>query len=248
LLTKQQLSELKQSLVEMKHEIEGHDQQEKQFGLLRSDAHDSTGELSSYDNHPADTGTETFERGKDLALNELIHEQLEEINEALKAMDDHTYGKCRTCGKEIGVERLEALPTALYCKQHSPEQSVSKDRPIEEASLRHPFGQYEFDEKFYEPYDSEDSWQDVARYGTSESPSDFVEDTENYSETYIEADEALNYVEDYESFAATDMYGNPLPLYPNKKHEMYEDMLDEEGTMTIFGDLPRDEKEPYIED
>jgi YteA family regulatory protein len=248
LLQSTQIQELKIELMSRKQAIEEHFQQNDSFGLTRSDAHDSTGELSSYDNHPADTGTETYERGKDQALNEHMEEELKEIDAALQAMSANQYGRCKTCGRDISFERLQAVPTTQYCKEHSPSQHTSTDRPIEEAVLNHPFGQYEYDEKYAEPYDSEDTWQDVARYGTSESPSDFIEDTEYYSETYVEADERLGYVEDYENFAANDLYGQPLPIYPTKKHEMYEDALDEEGIMSVFGDLPGYEKDSYTED
>lgn len=248
MLSASQLRTLQSHLEDRQKEIEHQLKQNDHFGMERSDQHDSVGELSSYDNHPADTATELYEREKDLALNEHAEQELKEVKHALQAIKDNSYGKCQTCGKDIPFERLEAIPTTMFCKEHSPEQNISEDRPIEETVLNHPFGQYEYDEKYAEPYDSEDSWQDVARYGTSESPSDFIEDTEKYSETYIEADERLGYVEDYENFAATDLYGNPLRIYPTKKHEMYEDALDEEGVMTVFGDLHPFEKDPYVEE
>src|SRR5690625_6037438 len=80
------------------------------FGL-QSAVKDTTGELSSYDNHPADMGTELFERGKDVALNEHAEKELEEINSALHAIDEGTYGICVECGADIPFERLEAVPT-----------------------------------------------------------------------------------------------------------------------------------------
>lgn len=44
-------------------------------------------ELSSYDNHPADLGTEMFERSKDLSLRENAKLRLAEVNEALHRID-----------------------------------------------------------------------------------------------------------------------------------------------------------------
>lgn len=246
-LSKQEISHLKQNLQQQQADIQSHFDQNDHFGLTRSDAHDAVGELSSYDNHPGDTATETYEREKDLALNEHAKQELHEIEEALQAIAHSTYGTCKVCGADIPFERLQAVPTTLYCREHSPSQDIPKHRPVEENVLHHPFGQYDYDDTETTGYDAEDSWQDVARYGTSESPSDFIEDTSNYSETYIEADEAIGYVEDYENFAATDLYGQHLPIYPSKEHERYENALDEEGTMTIFGDLPAYEKDPYTE-
>jgi RNA polymerase-binding transcription factor DksA len=37
------------------------------------------------------------------------------IRAALKRIDDHTYGKCVSCGKAIGDRRLRALPEASTC-------------------------------------------------------------------------------------------------------------------------------------
>lgn len=82
------------------------------FGLVASQK-EAIGELSSYDNHPADLGTETYERGKDLALSEHAERELEEINAALHAMEEGTYGICKVCSMDIPYDRLLALPTAI---------------------------------------------------------------------------------------------------------------------------------------
>jgi DnaK suppressor protein len=39
---------------------------------------------------------------------------IEEIDDALRRIDDGTYGQCAVCGKPIDEERLEAMPTAKY--------------------------------------------------------------------------------------------------------------------------------------
>ena len=48
----------------------------------------SVGELSAYDNHPADMGTELYEREKDFALEEHTDSELNKVNEALQAMEE----------------------------------------------------------------------------------------------------------------------------------------------------------------
>ena len=40
---------------------------------------------------------------------------LAEIDAALKRIEEGTYGICTNCGKEIPVDRLEALPWATLC-------------------------------------------------------------------------------------------------------------------------------------
>jgi RNA polymerase-binding transcription factor DksA len=57
---------------------------------FEAEARNVTGELSMYDNHPADIASETFERGKDIALLENDELRLRRIREALKAMDEGT--------------------------------------------------------------------------------------------------------------------------------------------------------------
>ncbi len=78
---------------------------------------EASGELmsSSADNHLADTASETYEREFDEGLEEDAQEQLREVESALTRLEDGTYGTCRVCGKEIPVERLEAVPWTSLC-------------------------------------------------------------------------------------------------------------------------------------
>ena len=69
-------------------------------------------ELSDYDQHPADTGTETFEREKDLSILDSLESELAELEAALQRVDDGTYGVDELTGEPIAPERLEAVPTA----------------------------------------------------------------------------------------------------------------------------------------
>jgi YteA family regulatory protein len=80
-----------------------------------ADQSDEMSELADYDNHPADIATETFEREKDLALDENIDDILDSINRALEKIDEGTYGICDRCGNNISKARLEALPYASFC-------------------------------------------------------------------------------------------------------------------------------------
>jgi RNA polymerase-binding transcription factor DksA len=75
---------------------------------------DSLGELSALDQHPADIGTETFEREKDLSIIERVEAELADVEHALRR-DEGTYGICEACGKPIGDARLDAMPAARLC-------------------------------------------------------------------------------------------------------------------------------------
>ncbi|WP_214483742.1 yteA family sporulation protein [Bacillus sp. SM2101] len=248
MLTKDQSSAFRSSLITTRNQLKSQLKANNHFNLKLSDAHDSVGELSSYDNHPGDLGTELYEREKDISLLEHVEKEITDIENALDAIDNGTYGTCIVCGKDIPIERLQALPTALHCKEHSPDQAVSHNRPIEEGVLLPPYGKFNNDDKDAVSFDAEDSWQEVARFGTSESPSDLVNPPDHYNDMYIESDENLGYVEDYENFAGTDIEGKNVKVYPNIQHEKYEQLLDEEGMMTPFGDLLPYEKNPYTEE
>jgi RNA polymerase-binding transcription factor DksA len=76
---------------------------------------DALGELSSADQHPADVGTETFEREKDLSILEHVDAQLADVDAALTRIDGGTYGRCEICGREIDADRLRARPATRFC-------------------------------------------------------------------------------------------------------------------------------------
>jgi RNA polymerase-binding protein DksA len=76
---------------------------------------DESGEDAVYDNHLADTATETYDRELDYTLEENSEHVLAEIDAALKRIEDGTYGICTNCGKQIAEERLEARPWATLC-------------------------------------------------------------------------------------------------------------------------------------
>ncbi|MGM7720721.1 yteA family sporulation protein [uncultured Metabacillus sp.] len=249
MLSSQQVETFRSQLLQMKNEIEQRFKMNGHFGLEEGHSHESMGELSSYDNHPADDATELYEREKDIALNEHTEEELLDIDRALKAVENGTYGKCEVCGAEIPLERLDAMPTATTCVEHAPEQVVSHNRPIEEGVLMPPFGKFDYDEKDENvAFDAEDAYQIVNSYGSSETPSDFADPQDHYNDVRMESNDPDGYVEDFENFIGTDIEGKEITVYPSSQHQRYEDELDEEGIMTAFGDLPGYEKDPYTED
>lgn len=79
-------------------------------------------ELSDYAQHPADMGTETFEREKDFSILESLESELAEIEAALERIDKGTYGVDEVTGEPIDPVRLEAVPAARTNVDSEPEQ------------------------------------------------------------------------------------------------------------------------------
>jgi RNA polymerase-binding protein DksA len=77
--------------------------------------YEESGEETAFDNHIADTATETYDRELDYTLEENSEHVLAEIDAALKRIEDGTYGTCTNRGEQIPVESLEALPWATLC-------------------------------------------------------------------------------------------------------------------------------------
>lgn len=71
-------------------------------------------EVSAFGMHQADAGSDAYDR--DFALSMLSKEQnaLYEIEEALKRIENGTYGICEMSQKKIPQQRLEAIPFARY--------------------------------------------------------------------------------------------------------------------------------------
>lgn len=235
-LSKAQLTQLKRQLEQTEAYLRQRLDEQDHYGL-RSSLRDNTSELSAIDNHPADVGSETFERGKDLALNEHTELQLTRIEDALERIHDGSYGSCATCGQPISYERLQAVPETEYCLEHSPQSFVSAGRPIEELFLAPPFGRTSLDEhEDQNGFDGEDAWQIVEGFGTSNSPA-MAEDNEidDYNDMEIEASDELDgFVEPYESFIATDIYGQNVFFYRNgvyRKHMEATEHLDSEDSL-----------------
>jgi hypothetical protein len=169
----------------------------------------------------------------DISLLERDEHELDDIEAALTAMDDGTYGICKASGQPIPFERLSAIPSTLYCKEHAPRQNAPFTRPIEEEFLSPPFGRTSLDEREDQNgFDGEDAWQIVESYGSSNSPA-MAEgnNIDSYNDMEIEADELEGCVEPWENFIATDITGNHLMVVPGRSYERYKDS--DEGSFML---------------
>ncbi|GCE07537.1 TraR/DksA family transcriptional regulator [Dictyobacter aurantiacus] len=62
-----------------------------------------------------DDATDEQEMQQEQGIRFTLQTQLDEVNTALKRIEDGTYGRCVDCGKEIPPKRLEAIPWAQRC-------------------------------------------------------------------------------------------------------------------------------------
>jgi DnaK suppressor protein len=76
---------------------------------------ESTGDISSYSYHMADQGTDAMERELAFMFASKSGRLVYHIDEALRRIEDGTYGKCQKCGKPINSARLKAVPHARMC-------------------------------------------------------------------------------------------------------------------------------------
>jgi YteA family regulatory protein len=152
----------------------------------------SIGELSVYDNHPADIGDELFERSKDIALKDNAEVLLGRVEIALKKIKDGTYEYCSKCGEHIPISRLEAIPWASECIKCQGQDDASHftSRPLEEEVLTPPFQKnfLDHDKDDFIGFDGEDALQAVMRYGSSDTPQD-IPGTREYKKLFNNSNE-----------------------------------------------------------
>ena len=58
---------------------------------------------------PSPGVSEAFEEG------DIVSQTLEEVQDALRRIDEGCYGKCSVCRREIEPARLEAIAWTAYC-------------------------------------------------------------------------------------------------------------------------------------
>ena len=92
----------------------------KEMGIIKethmsSTIKDATGDLSSYSYHMADQGTDAIEREMAIMRASKSGRLVYHIDEALRRIENNTYGKCAKCGKNISTARLTAVPHARMC-------------------------------------------------------------------------------------------------------------------------------------
>ena len=108
-LTKTQIKGIRDALIE-----------ERQMLLEQVEELDAEADVKrwrdgGFDDDPADSGSASFERETAQSLSRHARGLLTEIDDALRRIEDGSFGTCERCGQQIHKDRLEALPYARLC-------------------------------------------------------------------------------------------------------------------------------------
>jgi RNA polymerase-binding protein DksA len=120
-LTKKERDDLRARLLDEQQELRAQlaGIEEDTFAATQSEM---TGDVG-LDDEMADAGTATFEREKDLSIEQNVRDLLQKIDRALARMEEGTYGICERCGKPIEKARIKALPYVDLCIKDAQAQS-----------------------------------------------------------------------------------------------------------------------------
>jgi RNA polymerase-binding transcription factor DksA len=102
---------------------------------LKRSSKDESGDLSSYSQHIADAGTDTFDRDFALSLVSSEQEALFEIEEAIKRIKSGNYGTCELTGKPIAKDRLLAVPFARYSVESQAQMEKGRRPSVQRGGI-----------------------------------------------------------------------------------------------------------------
>ena len=127
-LTKPQLKEFRQRLLQERAKVAG--EIRSIVEETKKSPREASGDLSGYTIHMADMAADTYDRELSMNLVSSEQEVLYQIDDALKRIDEGTYGICQQCNNPITLTRLKAVPYAAMCIacQRQQESQKSKSR------------------------------------------------------------------------------------------------------------------------
>jgi DnaK suppressor protein len=122
-MSRDRYAELTSILEERRREIM--DQVQEKIRDVRSESPNSPtqGVLDAAESSEADIQDEI-----EFALIQMKAETLSKIEEALRRLEEGTFGYCFECGEEISERRLRALPFAVRCKDCEEAREIAQQR------------------------------------------------------------------------------------------------------------------------
>ncbi|MGH9253059.1 MAG: TraR/DksA family transcriptional regulator [Vicinamibacterales bacterium] len=113
--------ELRQMLEERRRELMNEVQ-----GRIRDVRTDGTKDREVFDQ--GESSEVDIQEDIEFALIQMKSETLNKINEAVRRLEEGTYGNCFECGEEIAEARLRALPFAVRCKDCEEARETAEQR------------------------------------------------------------------------------------------------------------------------
>lgn len=113
-LTKKDLLEYRKLITKRKDEIKNALEHISEETLKKSQK-DAAGDISGYTFHMADVATDTYDREFSLGIASNERQMLYELDDALKRIEDGSFGICEDCKNAIAKTRLKAVVHARLC-------------------------------------------------------------------------------------------------------------------------------------
>ncbi|MGD0336757.1 MAG: TraR/DksA family transcriptional regulator [Candidatus Omnitrophota bacterium] len=111
---KKTLLEFKKLVIKKKEEISDEIKHISDDTLKKSQK-DASGDISGYTYHMADVATDNYDREFSLGIASSERQFLYELDDAMKRIDEGTFGLCEDCKSLISKTRLRAIPQARLC-------------------------------------------------------------------------------------------------------------------------------------
>lgn len=111
-LNKETLKEFKEKLLTEKTKLE---EELSRFAKATDAPGEFETKIGNIGTDEDENASEVEEYADNLALENSLEKQLKDALDALKKIDDRTYGKCLNCQEYIDIERLKAYPAAKNC-------------------------------------------------------------------------------------------------------------------------------------
>ena len=111
---KKDLKDFKKIVLKKKEEILD-DLKHISDDTLRKSQKEASGDISGYTYHMADVATDNYDREFSLGLASNERKALYDLDDALKRIEEGTFGICDVCKNSIAKIRLKAVPSARLC-------------------------------------------------------------------------------------------------------------------------------------
>ncbi|MEI7620605.1 MAG: TraR/DksA C4-type zinc finger protein [Candidatus Falkowbacteria bacterium] len=107
------LEQIKTGLLKQKEQIN-----KDLADLARKDSHETDNRTTAFPEYgykPDENAQEISEYSANVVTEKVLEDSIEDIDGALKRLENGTYGICKYCQKPISPKRLQARPTASSC-------------------------------------------------------------------------------------------------------------------------------------